>query len=316
MLVLTVSPANAASSSSSIQARVASVAVHMTANLSIVQNLTSFQANMTLPEFRGTLTGANSSDLASSLQTAIQSEVPSATVDNAVLQEETSPWSNSTKVQYLNLTLDYDVHKVGTNQNGVYNVDMSWKSWTSSSPIALGAFEANKIGAYLFNGANAIASMPQTQLIANGAIVIRLTLEVNTRVFNAATFPSHVEGLSILNFSQMTKPISTWEQSFDFAGDTTSWSLDLGRIRLIDVYETTVESNNASRTDYVLGYTLQARITAPAGSSAKGDVVLVFQGTQEGLMGAIILASAVIGSASFLWERRIMSKNPRRRGRK
>jgi hypothetical protein len=309
-LAATVTPAWAASSSSNFAASVGSDGIHVSVSLEVVQNLTGIQANMTLPQFQGALVGPNATGLATSLQAVIQSKVPTAIVSQAELHEETSTVSSLGTVQYLNLTLKYNVGGVETSQNGVSQVDMSWKAWALSSPVPLGAFEANRIGGYLVKGANEIASTPQTQIINNGNIVIRLTYEVNTKLLVAANFPGHILTLSVLNFTQMSKPISTWNQSFDLTSNAAVWSTNLGGAHLADIFQTTVEAGNTTRLDYSLSYSLQAKVTAPGGSSAKGDtIVSTFQGTPELIMAAIILSSVLIGLGVFLYEKQITGRN-------
>jgi len=271
---------------------------------------------MSLPVFQGTLTGANSSNIAPLLERALQSQVPTATVDHSVLYEQSFPWSNSTNTQYLNLSLNFDVHGVETSQTGVYHVDMSWKSFAIPSPVSIGTIEANKIGGYLLPGAKQIAAIPTTQSFQNGNIIIRLTLDIYSKVVASSGFPLSVQNLSILNFSRMFKPISTWTTSFDSASNTVSWASNIGKIPLIDVFQTTLEAGNTTRVDYVMAYNLQAKVTAPGGSSVQGDVVIATQGTDEGVMGIIVVVAASLGVGSFLYEKRILGKTSRKRGRR
>jgi hypothetical protein len=316
VLVCTVASVHA-SPTSSFQANVSSSSVHVSLGLSIIQNLTSIQANMSFPEFQGTLAGTNSSNLAMLLEKALQSQVSTATVDNAVLSEQSFPWSNLTNTQYLNLSLNFDVHDVQKSQTGVYHVDMSWKSFAISSPIAIGSFEANKIGSYLLAGAKQIAELPTTQSFQNGNVIIRLTLDVYSKIEEGSNFPPSVQNLSILNFSRMAKPISTWAASFDSASNTITWSSNIGKIPLIDAFQTTIEAGNTTRTDYVMTYNLHAKVTAPGGSTVQGDsVVSTFQGANEGVMGIIIVVAVALGFGSFLYERRILVKTSKKRGRR
>ena len=317
ILVCTIASVHASSPTSTFQANVSSSTVHVSMGISIVQNLTSLQANMSLPEFQGTLAGTNSSSLAMLLEKSLQSLVSTATVENVVLFEQSFPWSNVTNTQYLNMSLNFDVHDVQTSQTGVYHVNMAWKSFAIASPIALGTFEANRIGSYLQVGARQMANLPTTQEFQSGNIIIRLTLDVASQIEEGSSFPPAVQNLSILNFSRMSKPISTWAASFNSASNTVSWSSNIGKIPLIDAFQTTIEAGNTTRADYVLAYNLHAKVTAPGGSAVQGDsVVSTFQGAYEGVMGTIIVVAVALGFGSFFYERRILGKTSKKRGRR
>jgi hypothetical protein len=317
ILASTVPLGQAVSPSSSLIASVGSDGIHVSLNLSLFQNFTGIQANMTLPQYQGALVGSNATGLMGSLQAAIRSKVSSAIVSQAELYEKTSAAPASNNIQYVNITLKYNVGGVETSENGISSVDLSWKSWAMSSPVPLGAFEANRIGGYLVKGATEIASTPQTQIINNGNIVIRLTYEVNSKLLVAADFPGHVQALSILNFTQMSKPVSTWNESFDLASNTDVWSTNLGGVHLADIFQTTVEAGNSTRLDYSLSYSLQAKVSAPGGSSAKGDIIIsTFQGIPELLMAAIIVSSVLIGVGAIFYEKQITGKNRSKRGKR
>ena len=272
---------------------------------------------MTFPEYHEVLVGGNASDLTASLERVIQSKVSASSVDQLELQEESSSWSNSASTQNLNVSLDYRVRGIEANQNGVSHVDVSWKSWALSSPIAIGTFEANRIGSYLFNGATQLASQPLSQVLENGNLVIRITLKVGTGLVSASDFPRDVAAMSILNFSQISTPVSTWRSSLDIASNRITWVKDFGMFSPITIYHSIVESGNSTRVAYALSYGLNAQISAPAGSTAQGDSIVVsFQGNPEELMAFIIVAVAAIGLVSFLFERRITPKAPKGRGKR
>lgn len=302
------------SSSSSIVANVTSDGIHVSVNLSMFQNLTSFQSNMALPQFQGTIVGSNATSLESSLQSAIRSLIPSASVDSVSLQEASSAWSNSTNIQYLNVSLAYNVVGVETSTNGVYHVDMSWMPWATSSSVPLGAFEGNRIGDYLVAGAKSLSLLPPTQVLENGNIVIRLVFDVNTNVVLGSSLPTVIQDLAILNFTQISSPLSAWTKSFDSGSNSVNWSLNTRRVRLVDIFQTTNEAGNSTRLDYSLSYGLLAKVSAPGGSSAQGNMVITtFQGVPEQLMGVIIISTVIILAGTTLYERRIQGKGPRKR---
>lgn len=316
-LASTVPLGRAIAPSSSFIASVESDGVHVSLSLSLSLNFTGIQANMTLPQYQGALVGSNATGLVDSLQAAIRSKASSAIVSQAELYEKTSAAPASNNIQYLNITLKYNVGGVETSANGISGVDMSWKSWAMSSPVPLGAFEANRVGGYLVKGATEIASTPQTQIIDNGNIVIRLTYEVNSKLLVAADFPGYIQTLSILNFTQMSKPVSTWNESFDLASNAEIWSTNLGGVHLADIFQTTVEAGNTTRLDYSLSFSLQGKVSALGGSSAEGDVIIsTFQGIPELVMGVIIVSSVLIGVGAFFYERQITGRSRGKRGKR
>src|SRR3989442_14444667 len=99
----------------SLSANVTNGVVHVSAILSIFQNITAYQDSFALPQFSGVLQGANSSGLARMIQESLKAKAPSAQVNNLVLQAGSSPWMNNTSIQWFNVSFSFDLRGVQTD---------------------------------------------------------------------------------------------------------------------------------------------------------------------------------------------------------
>ncbi|HEV2119748.1 MAG TPA: hypothetical protein VGS11_06570 [Candidatus Bathyarchaeia archaeon] len=296
----------------SLSANVANGVVHASANLSIFQNITAYEASFTLPQFSGVLEGSNSTSLAAAVQQAIGAKDSSARVSNLVLQSRSSSWMNSTSIQWLNISLSFDLSGIQTDKSGNSQVDMAWKSFSVPSNVTVGGYEVNNIGTgYLVNVAGQLASASRGGL----GSPIRFTFLVNGHPLLPRDFPILVKNVETLNFSTINTPISKWTFGYD-PGNLLSWSFRGGLLG-VEILTTINEPGGGSRVFYGLFYRLTSKVTAPARSVANGDlIIVVFSDTPETVMGLVILSVSVLGVFSFISERRLVSGFSKKRQRR
>ena len=295
--------ADASSPLASLSANVGNGVVHAFANLNIFQNLTAYEGSFALPQFSGVLQGSDSTVLAGMVQRAIGEKEPSAKVANLVLLARTSPWVNSSSIQWFNVSLSFDLKGVQTDRSGTSQVDMAWKSFALASNVTVGGYEVNNIGAgYLVGVARQLANAS----LGGPSSPIRFTFLVNGHPLLPRDFPILVRNVEALNFSTINTPVSKWTLAYD-TGNLLSWSFRGGLLG-VEILTTINEPGGGSRAFYGLFYRLTSKITAPARSVANGDsIIVVFSDTPETLMGIVILSVSVLGVVAFFSEKRLVS---------
>jgi hypothetical protein len=314
ILLLTLSPhwASASTSPAKYAVSIRDGRISVSINLYFMQNLTAIQNTFSLPQVRGVLSGANSSDVSLAVQNALDSKTPQAKVSNLFLSAATSPWSNSTNTQWLNLTLSYDVNGATSAIFGAEKADLAWKSFVVSTDIVLQAVDINNIGPkYLAAPAQQIA----TQQVPSK--FIQVGFRVNGKAANAASFSNAAAKFNTLNFSAFSPPVSSWQKSYDFNTNNVVWSMNTGSnlgmsiIRIIS--EPLPETGAVPTFDYGLFYDLDARVSAPNRASASGDTITaVFSDFPQTLMGLAIAAAVVPGVGAFVYERRVSNRHTKK----
>src|SRR2546426_4177131 len=180
--------------------------VSVAISLSIQQNLTAFDSTFSLPQVHGVLEGPTATNATLALQSAIASKTSHAKVERLRLEAQTSAWSNTTKVQWLNITVNFDVNGISTTGNGVSRVDLSWKSFSLTSDLTLNGFEVNNIGVGdLRPIAHELAQEKGTQFVS-------FSYRVNNIGISQGFFADQVATLHAMNFSRLGKPVAQWNQ--------------------------------------------------------------------------------------------------------
>jgi len=284
-------------------------AVSVAINLDIAQNLTLFQRSFALPVLQVTAVGVNSTGLASVVQSALNQTAPTARVSGLVLKVVSSAWSNTTGVQWLNESLSFHVDGVSTPHGDASQVDLSWKSFATSSGYALGGVEINRVGEkYLLGVASDLAAQ------GSGGQFIRFFYQVNLKPYDPAQFPEAVGNMSILNFSSLATPVSKWTQSYGGLALGESWSFRGSQGLGVAFIQQVQESGTTTTTEYGLLYNVAGSITVPNTARVAGDTItIIVSGFSESIMAGIVLSTVALLTGTTLFERRIQSKLPKSR---
>ena len=310
LMLVYVPIAGASSSPAQYVVGITDGAVAVSLNLNMVQNITylSFEKSFILSPLHVLATGANSTGLARLVQGALNLTNPKAQVNNLNLQIASSPWSNATNTQWLNISLSFSVNGVTVSQRDVATTDLSWKSFRVSSGYMLGGVEVNRIGDEYFSGVAA-----DLALHSGGSSFIQIFYHVNGRPLDPSQFPDAVRNMTVLDFSGFATPVSSWKESH-VAPTSESWSVVVGQ-GLGMVYTQQInEAGSLSTAKYGLFYDLSGTVTGPFGARANGDTVTLAVGAVSGaIMAGIILSTVGLWSGSYLFERRIQSKTARKK---
>jgi hypothetical protein len=279
--------------------------------LNVFQNITSYDRYFVLPRVLVSTSGANSSDLAQILEASIKLKSPQARVSNANLRIVSSPWINSSSIQWMNETLAFTVSGVTTSQGGKALVDLSWKSFTVSSRYALGGVEANRIGETYLPGPAAFLAA-----VGKPSQFISWAFQVGGKFYDPSQFPDAARNVTVWDLSSFATPISKWQWShMSLVGE--SWSLRAnGQVGMAAI-ERVLEERGPATARYELSYDLAGTISAPVGARANGDVVtLVTSSLLEAVMGGVILSVVGLLLGVTIIERRFQNKTIRKKPRR
>ena len=306
--------ARGVSSPANLTVQLTPAQIPVSISLNMVQNLTSLQSDLGIPQFQGILEGSNSTALTASLQTALEGKNAHIQVSNVRFFENSSAWSQTLGIQTLNLTLSFVVSGVQQNRLGASIINLQWKSFVVPDKVAMGTFEANNLGSYLAKGAEELSILPPSETV-DGATIIRQA-RVDSIVTHPNAFPRAVANRVALNFSMLSLPVSKWTPANDFYANKMTWSLtSLPRLG-IDYRIISTEAGSETTVDYVLAYSLQAKISAPAFSSAQSDTIFAeFDSTPEFVMSLTILGPIIIVLVVTIFEMRISKQSYKRKRR-
>jgi hypothetical protein len=245
------------------------------------------------------------------IQSALQTKNPTANVKALRIEAVSTAWSNVTSTQWLNISINLGVDGIAVNNNGVEQVDTSWRSFALPSNMTIGGLEVNNIGsAYLGEIARYISGLANTKLVV-------FTFHINSLAFSRQRFPAATGLVSILNFSSLATPLSNWAEAYNSTSNTVYWSSN--KLPTLGVLVTeTVNEVTPTKIVYELAYTFnKAVITAPLRSSVSGDkVTIIFGDTQATLMGVVVGSASAVAIGTTFYERRFLGRVTNKRARR
>lgn len=310
VLILTVPayPVRAAATSNGVSVSVQSAVPHISYSVNIFQNLTALDSSFALPQSGGTVTNSNSTMLANTLQNALREKTPTAGVTSLQLKAISTPWSNVTSSQWLNITSSFDVDGIAANSYGGEQIDFAWRSFAVASNMTVAGLEINRIGSsYMPPIGNYIQTLKNTKLFT-------FTYRLNEQAFSQSRIPASLAAISIFNFSSLATPLDRWSSAYNGTTNTVTWSLRpaLGFAKL-PTYGLQVKEviNEATPTTvlYELSFGFQSvTITAPLRSTASGDrIVVTFGDSSAFLMVGVIFSALVLTVGTTIYEKRLLS---------
>ncbi len=311
LLVASTSPVSGLTQQSGFSISIGSGVSNVSLSVSIFQNLTSLDPSFALPQGRGVLTESNSTTFASMIQSALKARSPTANVKALQLEAVSTAWSNTTSTQWLNMSINFRVDGIAVNNNGVEQVDTSWRSFALASNMTIGSLEVNNIGsAYLGEIARYISGLANTKLVI-------FTFHINSQAFSRQRFPAAIGMVSVLNFSSLATQLSSWAEAYNSTSNTVYWTSS--KLPTFGVLVTeTVNEATPTKVAFELVYSFnRAVITAPLRSSVSGDkITVVFGDTPATLMGVIIASASAIAIGTAFYEKRILGRTPNKRARR
>jgi hypothetical protein len=211
------------------------------------------------------------------------------------------------------MSVSFDVYGIHTQKLGGAQVDMSWKSFAVPSNVTIKGVEVNKIGeSYLASVAR--------QIVASTAVpstLFRITYRADGRSATSSVFQSQARAVSTLDFSRANIPVSYWQSAYNFSSNSITWSNTIGLGLGMSAVKTFTELGETTRESYGLFYNLTVLVSAPGGSEANGDLISTPFGDILGsLMVITILSPIIIGSAAFIYEKRLPNRTDRKRSRR
>jgi hypothetical protein len=317
LLSLPPGPVHAAAALPSYALNVHDGKVSVLISLNFQQNLTALASSFSLPQFRGSLVGSNSTAALHAVQDAISSKDSQADVTDLVLTATSSPVNSATNSQWLNMTLSFDITGVVSNVPlGGERIDLSWKSFTVLQDLAVGGTEVNNIGAkYMAAYALQIASSQVSSRF------ITFTLKVDGKLTGTSGFSEAMASFKTMNFSRLSRPVSAWQEAYDSSSNQVTWSYEPARnlgLSVTGVAQEPPDQGGGSATfRYGLFYSLAAQVRGPNRSTVNVDTIIaIFNDSSEALMSTIIALIAIPGIGAFVYEHHLSAKTPRKKSRK
>ncbi len=253
------------------------------------QNVTSF------PLLNVSVAVGNASTALALFQDALQAKAPEVRLEGIELRAN----SNSTD---LEVRVNLNLTGVRTESSGIVRINMDWKSFAVAGEPVEGV-TINEVGAnVLFQPVDALLVEP--------------TRESNSRAFINDQGPvrfdqvrEKIKALSLLNFSDLARPLEYWGGGYDFVKDLTHLTMKSEtRLRILFV-EVLPEP---FPEDFIVSYENQAEVEIPGFASVSQDQVIIGEGSSTAIMAAVIAGTLATGVATTIAERRIL---PRRRRR-
>lgn len=276
--------------------------------LSIFQNLTGIVRSFVLPQVHGVLVGYNSTTAAAALQSAVKVKSPSADLKNLRVEAFSTPWSNTTQSQWLNVSLSFGIEEGALSNSQGVQFDAAWRSFEVQSGISLAGLELNNIGsAYLLPTAEVLTGFSNSKTVT-------YTYHVNGLGVPLSSLPERVAPISVLNFSSLAVPLSEWTPTYNYTSNTVTFSLRSLPTYGLEVLQTVVEAQ-PEQIAYKLSYSFHGAIfTAPLRSTVNGDrIVVVFGDSQETLMASLIVSTSILAVGTTFYERQVLSRIPGKR---
>jgi hypothetical protein len=312
-LASAVHPSAASQPVPQFQATVHSNYVDVSMNIRVFQNLTDIESGFSLPASNGTLTGNDSTSLASAIQASIQNKTLGAQVSGLNLQLASTSLRGGLS-QWFNVSLQFRVSGVQTSKAGLQYVNMDWKSFNVPQNVTVGGVEVNNIGtAYLASVATTISNLERSSTRTS---IITYSNIVNYFRVTTGNLVSATERINLLNFTQLLPAVETWQETYDPSTNSQTWTFYINQILGLMIQTTSTEPHATPTTDGVI-YSIQAIVSAPARSYARGDtIVAVFNDTTETIMLAVIVVGLAVLISSLFIERRISRRVIRRKTKK
>ncbi len=250
-----------------------------------------------IPKVSFILTGANASDVESALSLSVRSKSPQATVGSLYLQV-------SSNGSWVHIDMRFDVLGVVSGSQEFKRADLSWRSFLLTENFKVGNFSYNLLGSTYFAEPVGFLSEPSGLPVAN----------VRRWYFNGlARTPGQVAAdvgsMSLFNFSSLSKPLENWRREFDLGGVETRLS-SIGGFNL--TFLGTIREPGEEFTQAINAvYSPQVLLKVHGLAEAKGDVLYIDTGNgypPESFMLTIVFAVALLGLATFMYERRVQRR--------
>jgi hypothetical protein len=280
--------------------------------LNAFQNLTSFQGfTPGTPVFPSNLTtslqGADLSAFTASLQNAVKAKVSTVSVSQPSVHISsnsptyTCPQNSPCPLQWLNVTVQFTTHQTPDMTAGAARYDLPWKSIHISDDLQVNGASYNRLGEKYF--LQALLPFLDFPPQVSRSMVVRIAgLPITNR-----TYVPRTTDVVLLDMSLFETPVEEWTLSRDlFAGTQTWTSPRIGGFQALAVLAIAEPEGNFQQA-YFAAVDIHAQITAPLGTSAKGDTLLVDTsgGLWEKLGSAAILGSLGVFAGTVVIERRI-----------
>ncbi len=278
-----------------------------------MQNLTALSKTSAFPQnLNYSLTGADLTFFTSALQTALQSRIPTI----VVAQPSASLSSSSTNVtcqfhcplQWLNLTIAFDVQEPVALTYGARQFDLSWIAFRVGDNLYAVGKAFNTLGQnYLLQAMPAFFPKPTPGRT--------YTVSVDGQLVSKTNYQQPVQQIVLLDTSPLTTPLEDWTHDQDLNAGVQTWhSPNIAGFNITANLQI-VEVDLVSAANYFAAARVSAKFSAPLSAHAQGNVLVVdfSDGLWEKAAAATIIAAIAALITTTILDKRMTRTSQRRR---
>ncbi len=288
------------------------------------QNLTGFQGypngtQILPPNLNTTLSTGDLSTFTMALQKALQAKVNTVTITQPTIHiisntpHLSCPATLSCPLQWLNVTVDFQVRQNPSVTGGVAKYDLSWRSIRLEDDLEAGSVPFNRLGdRYLLQGLLPFIDFPSS--IGRGMSV---TISGIRAPLNNVTYQAPTHNIVLFDSTGFQPQLEGWTVTSDLRAGTQTWSSPSNSGFGVDATLSISEASTVTRLSYFAAVLVSAEVTAPLNAFVKGDTLYVDTsgGFWEKVGLVTILGSLGIWAGTMIVEWRI-ARTPRARRRK
>ncbi len=290
---------------------------NVTLRINAFQNLTDFPSYSPYPILNSSLAGQDLTGFATALQKALQAKVSTIGVTQSTLRvtsnNASTACSPTCALQWLNVTVGFQLAENAPVNAGVAKYDMSWKNVRLDDDLTVAGVGFNRIGArYLLQ-----ALFPMVTFSPTRTESVIVTVQ-NQRV-DPTNYQSAVSPIVLLDLSLFDAPVQAWNFTRDLASATQTWTSPFNGGFVVSAVHRINEPEGSTNLPYLAGATISAQVTTPLGAFAQGNNLFLDQsgGLWEKISISTILALIVVWITALVVERKTAGPSwTRRKNRK
>jgi len=278
---------------------------NITWRIDAFQNLTGFPSSTAYPaNLSASLDGQDLSAFNTALQNALQAKVNSVSISQLMVKITSNSASNTCiptcSLQWLNLTVGFQLQESPPSNYGAARYDMSWKDVRVDDDLTAAGAGFNKLGdRYLLDGLVPMVTFTPTRSQS-------VLVSVQNETVNSANYQSIVSKIVLLDLSLFQAPLDNWSVARDLNLGIQTWTSPFNGGFIVSAIHRVNEPEGTTNLAYLAGAKISAQMTTPLNAFVKGDSLFVDQsgGFVEKIASAAILGILGVWIGASVIERK------------
>ena len=278
-----------------------------------MQNLTALSKTMVFPQnLSYAMTGADLTAFNSALRTALQSRILTVVITQPAVSLSSSgvnvTCSFHCPLQWLNVTVAFDVQEPTTLAAGAGRYDLSWMAFRLAENLEAAGQAFNTLGqSYL------IQAMPS--FFPSPTPGRTFTVKVGGLLVSKADYQAPVQEIVLLDTSSLVTPLEEWAHSQDLNAGTQTWRSPNDAGFNITAIQQITEVDLITNIYYFAAARVSAEFSAPLTAHAQGNVLIVdlSNGLWEGAAAFIVVAALATLIVTTILDRKLTRSSRRRK---